>query len=384
MTEYLYMIYLDNAATTQVTESVAKKAFEVMTNSFGNPSSVHDLGYEAEKLLKGARKAVLSKLGSLDRNDDFLFTSCGTEANNLAIFGALAAKKHGGKTVFFSDSEHASVYNISKELSTKGYTVKYIPTVGGKLDLDFCKENFNSDTVLISCMYANNETGAIYDIKALDTIRKKLCPSAILHTDAVQAFCKTEKALCLCGADLISVSGHKIHAPKGIGGLFVRSGIRLCPLFFGGGQEKDIRPGTEAMPNIAAFSQAIIETDEKKNIKKVSALREYCTSLIEKDLSSVKINTPADPSPYVLSLTLPSIKSEVMLRFLSARGIYVSAGSACTSKHRENRVLSAFGLSFADADCTIRISFCEYNTEDEINEFIKALSDGISSLISIR
>ncbi len=378
------MIYFDNAATTKVSESSAKKAFEVMTEYYGNPSSVHDFGYEAEKLLKASRKTILTKLGSCDRNDEFVFTSGGTEANNLAIFGTLGAHKHSGKTVFFSDSEHASVYNISKELTKSGYNVKYIPTAGGKLDLEYCKNNFSKDTVLISCMHTNNETGAIYDIKALDSLRKQLCPGAVLHTDAVQAFCKTEKALCLCGADLISVSGHKIHAPKGIGGLFIKAGVRISPLLFGGGQEKDIRPGTESLPCIAAFAQAVSENDEKKNLRKVNDLYEYLSSSLSKKLPQVKINIPEAHTPYVLSITLPSIKSEVMLRFLSAKEIYISAGSACSSKHRENRVLSAFGLDQKSADYTVRISFCEYNTTEEADEFVNALSDGISSLVSLK
>lgn len=378
------MIYFDNAATTKVSESAAKKAYEVMTELYGNPSSVHDFGYEAEKLLKNSRKIILSKLGSIDRNDDFLFTSGGTEANNLAIFGALAARKHAGKTVFFTDSEHASVYNISKELAKNGYDVRYIPTVGGNLDLEFCKENFSKETVLISCMFANNETGALYDIKAVDTLRKKLCPQALLHTDAVQAFCKTEKALCLCGADLISVSGHKIHAPKGIGGLFVKAGVRISPLLFGGGQEKDIRPGTEALPSIAAFAIAVSDTDERKNLEKVESVRNHLVSALSAKLPQVKINTPENHTPYVLSVTLPAIKSEVMLRFLSAKEIYVSAGSACSSKHRENRVLAAYGLDSKSADYTVRISFCEYNTTEEADEFVNALEAGISSLISLK
>ena len=383
-TEIHQMIYFDNAATTQVSQKAADTAYSVMTESFGNPSSVHDFGYEAEKLLKASRKTILSKLGSMDRNDEFFFTSGGTEANNLAIFGALAARRHSGKTVFFSDSEHASVYNISKELVSRGYNVKYIPTKGGKLDLEFCKENFGSDTVLISCMYANNETGAVYDISSLDSIRKKLCPSAILHTDAVQAFCKTEKALCFSGADLISVSGHKIHAPKGIGGLFVRSGVRICPLIFGGGQEKDIRPGTEALPLIAAFAAACEETDTTKNISKVLSVKEHLVARLESELLKVTFNLPEKALPHIISLTLPSIKSEVMLRFLSAKGIYVSAGSACSSKHRENRVLSAFGLDSKSADYTIRLSLCEYNTKEEADEFVSYLAQGIASLISLK
>ena len=378
------MIYFDNAATTKVSDAAAKKAFEIMTEYYGNPSSVHDFGYEAEKNLKSARKTVLSLLGSKQRSDELVFTSGGTEANNLAIFGALKAKKHGGKTVFFSDSEHASVYNISKALEKDGYNVKYIPTKGGKLDLQFCEKQFSKDAVLISCMYANNETGAKYDIKALDVLRKKLCPQAVLHTDAVQAFGKTKEALCDCNADLISVSGHKVHAPKGIGALYIKSGVRVLPIIIGGGQEKDIRPGTEALPNIAAFEIACKEVFDVKNILKVENLKNYLLEKLEADLPQVKVNNPEASLPHVVSISLPLIKSEVMLRFLSAKGIYISAGSACTSKHRENRVLSAFGLDSVSADCTIRISFCENNTFEEIDVFIKELENGIKSLISLK
>jgi len=378
------MIYFDNAATTRVCEQAAKAAYAVMTENFGNPSSVHDLGYNAEKILKASRKSILNHFGSSDRGDDLIFTSGGTEANNIAIFGALAAGKHKGKTVFFSDSEHASVHNISKELIGRGYNVKYIPTRGGKIDFDFCEKNFDKDTVLISCMYANNETGALYDIKSLSALRKKLCPSALLHTDAVQAFGKTATPLALCGADLISVSGHKVHAPKGVGALFIRSGTRIPGLVFGGGQEKDIRPGTEPLPAIAAFAAACDSVFLKENINKVTQLRNYMVSRIETDVPSVKINTPEAFLPHVVSLTLPSIKSEVMLRYLSANGIYISAGSACTSKHRENRVLAAFGLDSKQADYTVRLSFCEENTCDEADIFINKLISGINSLVHVK
>lgn len=378
------MIYFDNAATTRVSENAAKTAYRIMTEQFGNPSSVHDLGFEAEKILKESRKNILSHLGSQSRKDELYFTSGGTEANNLAIFGTLRARKHGGKTVFFSDSEHASVYNISKQLETEGYKVKYIPTKNGRIDTDFCEKEFSKDTVLISCMYANNETGAKYDIKALDTLRKKLCPNAVLHSDGVQAFGKTYEKLCASGADLISISGHKIHAPKGIGALYVKEGARILPLLIGGGQEKDVRPGTEALPNIAAFSAACDEVFDIKNINTVKELNEYFCKKLSAELPQVVINKPYEALPYVVSLTLPSIKSEIMLRYLSAKGIYVSAGSACTSKHRENRVLAAFGLDSKSADYTIRISFCEYNTKDEIDTFIKELNGGIASLISLK
>ena len=378
------MIYLDNAATTRVSEAAAREAVRVMRDAYGNPSSVHDFGYDSAKALKSARKAVLSALGSNDRGDELFFTSGGTESNNLAIFGALKTHRHGGKTVFFSDSEHASNYRIAQTLAENGYNVRFIPTRGGKLDLDFCRENFSKDTVLISCMCANNETGALYDIAALNELRNALCPAAILHTDGVQAFCKTDFSLCSTGADLISVSGHKIHAPKGVGALYVKKGVRIAGILCGGGQEKDIRPGTEALPSICATAVAAEEVNRAENRAHVAYHARYLSERIAAELPEVTENRPAAALPYVVSLTLPSVKSEVMLRYLSAKEIYVSAGSACSSKHRENRVLSAFGLDPKSADCTIRVSFCETNTTEEIDTFVGALRDGIRSLASLR
>ena len=378
------MIYLDNAATTRVSDAAAKEALRIMQELYGNPSSVHDFGYEASKALKEARKAVLTALGSTDRGDELYFTSGGTEANNLAVFGALKTHRHGGKTVFFSDSEHASDHKIAETLIENGYRVHFIPTKGGRLDFDFCRENFSRDAVLISCMCANNETGALYDIKGLCALRDELCPDAILHTDGVQAFCKTEDPLCKTGADLISISGHKIHAPKGVGALYVRKGVRIGGLLCGGGQEKDIRPGTEALPAICAFGAAAKETNRPENRKRAADLSAYLSEKLTEELCEVKQNTPETALPYVRSLTLPSVKSEVMLRYLSAKEIYISAGSACSSKHRENRVLTAFGLDSRSADCTIRVSFCENNTEKEIDVFVEALRDGIRSLAALR
>lgn len=376
------MIYFDNAATTAVSIKSAKAAYEIMTENYANPSSVHDFGFAAEMLLKKARATVLKSLGALNRTDDFFFTSGGTEANNLAVLGFFNPKKHAGKKFFFSDSEHASVFALSKYVAENGAVVKYIPTKGGKIDLDFCKNEFDKDTVFVSCMSANNETGAIYDIQAVSAIRKSKCPDALLHTDAVQAFGKIEK-LALCGAELVSVSGHKVHAPKGIGGLYVKTGTKIKPILLGGGQEKNIRPGTEALPNIIAFATAV-EEFSKQNFEHVKSLYEYLETKLRDENIPITLNKPENHLPHVVSLTLPNIKSEVMLRHLSAKGICISAGSACSSKHRENRVLSAFGLASDKADCTVRVSFSEYNTKDEIDLFIKHLSSGIESLVKIK
>lgn len=378
------MIYFDNAATTRVSNRAAEEAMRVMTEDYGNPSSVHDFGYEAEKLLKNARKKMLAALGSTTRGDELIFTSGGTEANNLAVFGALACRKHEGRTVFFSDSEHASNDKISRALAERGYTVCYIPTRDGRLNLDFCRERLNPNVTLISCMCANNETGALYDIAALDALRREKCPNALLHSDCVQAFCKVREPLCRTGADLISISGHKIHAPKGVGALYIRAGVRVAGILLGGGQEKDIRPGTEALPLISAFAVAAEETGNPENLEYVSSLRAYLLDILAKELPDVTPLLPQSFTPYVTALVLPNIKSEVMLRYLSAKEIYVSAGSACSSKHRENRVLAAYGLDSRRADCTIRVSFCEYNTKEEIDCFAKALREGIASLASLR
>ncbi len=377
------MIYFDNAATTKVSDSAAQETLRVMTELYANPSSVHDFGFEAEMLLKASRKELLSQLGSCDRGDDFIFTSGGTEASNIAIFGSLAHKKHDGKKVFFSDCEHSSVYSISKKLKEDGYDVRYIPTRAGVLDLDFCEREFDSSTSLISCMMINNETGAVFDIKALSELKNRKCPNAILHCDCVQSFKKTEFPLCSCGADLISVSGHKIHAPKGVGGLYIKKGVRVSGLILGGGQEKDIRPGTEPLPLIAAFAKEAA-FDRSNDLIHVKNIYDSLAEKINTELPEVIINTPVYHTPYIMSLTIPRIKSEVMLRFLSSKGIYISAGSACTSKHRENRVLKAFGLSDKDADCTIRVSFSTYNTENETEIFVTELKRGIKSLASMR
>ena len=382
ITDGFLMIYFDNAATTKVCEKAAKAVYSAMTGTFGNPSSVHALGFEAEKLLKNSRNTVLNALGSIDRNDSLYFTSGGTEANNLAIFGALSSKKHGGKTVFFSDSEHASVHNVSVELKKRGYNVKYIPTKGGKLDIVFCEKEFDSDTVLISCMTANNETGAVYDIRSLCEIKKRKCPEAYLHTDAVQAFGKIP-SLSRLGADLISISGHKIGAPKGVGALYVRAGKKISPLVFGGGQEGDTRAGTQASPEIAVFGP-LFEKNFEEEYAAVEIIRNHLVLKISEQIPEIKINIPEKYLPHIVSLTLPSIKSEVMLRYLSAKEIYVSSGSACTSKHRENRVLSAFGLDFASADCTIRLSFSAENMPEQTDVFIKELEAGLSSLARIK
>lgn len=376
-------IYFDNAATTKVSEGAAMAAFDVMTSFYGNPSSAHAKGLEAEHILKKARAHVLSGLGFTPKDGTLLFTSCGTESNNTVFFGAYEVFGKRKNNIVISDSEHPSVENCARELEKKGVEIRRIPTKGGKLSLDYAEKAIDAKTMLISCMLVNNETGAIFDIKALDAIRKRNASDAYLHTDAVQGFCKLPYSLCALGADLVSISGHKIHAPKGIGGLFIKKGIRIPTRMFGGGQEGGFRSGTENLAGIAAFGKAVEEYMNEKP-ERLHTIKELNFSLrtnLSEICPYVMMNSENDSAPHILSISVPGIRSEIMLRFLSERGIFVSAGSACSSKNADNRVLSNFGLSDKRADSTLRISFSKYNTKEETLILAKAIDEGNSSLI---
>ena len=376
------MIYFDNAATTRVSDTAAQAALTAMTELYANPSSAHAFGFEAEKTLRAARAAVLAALGFTPSEGSLVFTGSGSEADNLALRGAAHALARRGRHIVLSDSEHPAVENTAKDLEKEGFTVSRISTESGKLDLDEARAVLTPDTILVSCMAVNNETGAIYDIASLASLAKALCPNALFHTDAVQAFTKIPAGVWK-KADLVSVSAHKIQAPKGVGALLVRKGVRLVPCITGGGQENGLRSGTEAMPGICAMAAAAKEATADfaaldTQVKQINTyLRErLCV------LDGVCINTEPDGFlPHILSIAVPGLRSEILLRFLSERGIYVSAGSACSAKHADNRVLSAFGLPDKIADSTLRLSFSADNTTAECDAFVKALSDAMQTLI---
>lgn len=378
-------VYLDNAATTRVSERAAEKALEMMRSLYANPSSAHAFGFEAEKALRAARADMLAALGFSAADGTLIFTSGGTEADNLALRGAAHALARRGKHIVLSDSEHPAVENTVRELEKEGFTASRIPTKGGVLDMDFARRALTPDTVLVSCMAVNNETGAVYDIASLARLVKALCPNALFHTDAVQAFTKLP-ASAWRTADLVSVSSHKIHAPKGAGALFVRKGVRLIPTVSGGGQEGGLRSGTEAVPAVCAMALAAKDAmasfgEDAAHIAALNAsLREKCAKI-----PGVCLNTGTSGfAPHIVSIAVPGLRSEILLRFLSERGVYVSAGSACSSKHADNRVLSAFGLADDRADSTLRVSFSAYNTEKELDVFVRNLNEGINSLISVK
>lgn len=376
------MIYFDNAATTRVSDTAAQAALTAMTELYANPSSAHAFGFEAEKALRAARAAVLAALGFTPSEGSLVFTGSGSEADNLALRGAAHALARRGRHIVLSDSEHPAVENTAKDLEKEGFTVSRISTESGKLDLERAREVLTPDTILVSCMAVNNETGAIYDIASLASLAKALCPNALFHTDAVQAFTKIPAGVWK-KADLVSVSAHKIHAPKGVGALFVRKGVRLVPCITGGGQENGLRSGTEAMPGICAMAAAAKQAtaDFAALDAQVKSINAYLRTRLS-TLDGVCINTEPDGFlPHILSIAVPGLRSEILLRFLSERGIYVSAGSACSAKHADNRVLSAFGLPDKIADSTLRLSFSADNTTAECDAFVKALSDAMQTLI---
>lgn len=379
------MIYFDNSATTKPSEASLAKMREALCVSFGNPGSVHSAGIEARRLLDEARKNVGETLGIRRAADgEIIFTSGGSEANNLAIFGSVRAKeRHGGK-VFITDGEHASVENAAKELEKDGFQVLRIPTAGGKLDLDFIEKNADNTVILAAMMLVNNETGALYDIKAASDIIRERSPKAFIHCDAVQGYLKVKFTPKSLGVDSVAVSAHKIHSPKGAGALYVTADVikakRLVPHIVGGGQEMGLRSGTENVPAIAAFGAAAKEgfSTIAENRAAVEELKAYFE---EKTASLARINEPAARIPNIINITVPGIRSETLLNFMSQNGICISAGSACSARSKGvSHALTAFGLPESEADSSVRVSLSYLNTKEEIDAFASALTTAISTL----
>ena len=383
------MIYFDNSATTKPSDASLEKMREALCVSFGNPGSVHTAGNDARHMMETARKEAAKTFGVRRPADgDVIFTSGGSEANNLAIFGSVRAKPRSGGKIFITDGEHASVENCAGELEKKGFTVLRIPTSGGALDLDFIEKNADSTVILVAMMLVNNETGALYDIKKASDIIKEKSPKALIHCDAVQGYLKTEFTPKKLGVDTMAVSAHKIHAPKGAGALYVTEEViksrRLSPVIFGGGQEWGLRSGTENVPAISAFGEAAKEgfAEMSSRREKVLELYSYLCGKIE---GMVRINRPREYIPNIINITLPCIKSETMLNFMSQRGICISAGSACSAHSGGvSHALTAFGLPAGDADCSVRISLSHLNTKEEADIFAASLKEGVEKLSRIR
>ena len=380
-------IYLDNSATTRVCDEAAQKVLDAMQNHYGNPSSLHSMGVDAELILKEARENIADAI-SVKPNEIF-FTSGGTEANNLAVFGAANALKRLGKRIVTTSIEHPSVLNAMKELEKQGFEVIYLkPAPDGAIKVEDLNEAVTSETILVSIMIVNNETGAIQPVEAAKKAIKRAGSPALLHCDAVQGFLKVPLRPARLGIDLMTMSSHKIHGPKGAGALYIRTGARILPVIFGGGQEKGIRSGTEPVPAIAGFGEAARVAYKKfaETRENMFKLRGY---LIERlaAMPQVVLNpTCAGQSskeelyaPHILNFSVPGIRSEIMLHYLESKGIYVSSGSAC-SKGARSRVLAEMGLPSDIIDSSIRVSFSRFNTRSDVETLADEILKGAERL----
>ena len=371
------MHYLDNSATTMVSPEAAKKALEMMTEVFANPSSLHAFGIRAEAEMEAARKAVAAQLGCSD--EEILFTSGGTEANNLALFGVAEARKRRCRKIVVSSVEHSSVIEAAKKLENDGFTVVYVaPRADGIIHPEDVAAAVGDDTSLVSVMRVNNETGAVMPVADIFEEVRDVNPDVICHTDAVQAFGKLECKVKKLGADLLTVSAHKVHAPKGCGALYIKKGVRLVPRQYGGEQQKKRRPGTEAAQTIAAFGVACEQFDIRANAAYVRQLNDYAKEKLLA-IEGVVLNSPADALPYVLNITAGRVRSETMLHHLEKREIYLSSGSAC-AKGKPSHVLSAMGYDKDRADSALRVSFSKYNTKEDIDALAEGIAIGLRTL----
>lgn len=373
-------IYLDNSATTRPYDSVCQKVADVMINNYGNPSSLHRLGISAEKEIKQAKEIIAETLGA--RPDEIYFTSGGTESNNLAIMGVCSASR--GKHIIASGIEHPATLNTFNHLEEKGYRVDYIPVDNrGIVNLAEFEEMLSPDTAVVSVMLVNNEIGSVQPIAKMAQIIRNRCPKAYLHVDAVQGYCKIPFSQRELGADLISISGHKIHGPKGMGALYIKKGTKLAPIIFGGGQQNNIRPGTENVPGIAGLGLAAKECYSKMKtaVPEMNALKKRLAEGLQSRIENIRVNTPEISAPHILNVSFEGARSEIILHSLENDGIFVSSGSACSSHKKEpSYVLTAIGLTPKLIDGSIRFSMSEFTTKEEIDKVVAVLAELIPRL----
>ncbi len=365
--------YFDNAATTQVRPEAAQAAVEAMTQEWGNPSSVYAFGSQAAKLVKGWRADVAGALGCLP--EEVFFTSCGTESDNWAIRMGVELNRRKGKHIITTAIEHAAVLETCKELERQGYEVTYLaPDHQGRISPRQLEEALRPDTVLVTMMLVNNELGTILPVKeAARAIKRSGCP-ALLHCDAVQGFLKVPFTPKELGVDLLSISGHKIHAPKGIGALYVKKGLKIQPFIRGGGQESGLRSGTEATGQIAALAVAARLGKEtmQADLAHMADLREETARRLQQQVPGLKIISP-EGAPHILAVTMPGYKSEVVVRYLSDRGVYLSSGSAC-HKGKPSHVFAALKLPKPELDGALRISFSADTSSEDVDALVEAMS----------
>lgn len=375
-------VYLDNSATTKPCADAVERMTRSLRENWGNPSSLHTLGMNASVAVEDARAAVAKLIHC--REDEIFFTSGGTESNNTAIIGAAKAREKRGKRIVTTSIEHPSVLETVKRLESEGFETVYLkPDRSGCISDSDIYSAVTPDTVLVSIMLVNNETGAIQPVKtAADAIKRANSP-ALLHCDAVQAFGKMPINVTALGVDMLTASGHKIHAPKGIGFLYLKKGVGIKPLITGGGQERGLRSGTESVPLICGLHGAVEELPNiADSLEKQQKLRDYAVESLEKT-GLVTVNSAQDSLPYVLNISVLGYRSEVLLHFLESRGIYVSSGSAC-AKGEGSFVLKEMGFDAKTVDSALRISFSRYNTFEDVDRLVLGIKDAAAILRKVK
>lgn len=372
-------VYLDNAATTRPCAQAVAAAVDAMTVNFGNPSSLHRAGLDAQLIVDKSRKIIADSLGAAP--DNIIFTSGATESNNLAMRGASAAYGRKRRKIIISAVEHASVEETAAALEKNGFEIVRIsPRSDGRIYSEDFLGSCDENTCLVSMMLVNNETGYILPVKETFTAVKRRFPEIVTHCDCVQGYMKLPVRANSLGADLISLSGHKIHGVKGAGALYIKKGIRVLPVVTGGKQEKGIRSGTESVPMIAAFGAAAeaLTDDIGQRFERANELKKYLLGKLSA-IENVAVNSPEDGSPYIINISAAGKRSEIMLHFLESKEVYVSSGSAC-SKGAQSGVLEQFGIRGKRADSALRISITAETTETELDLFASALREGLEKI----
>ena len=370
--------YFDNSATTRVLDSVKDIVVKTMTEDYGNPASKHRKGMEAEQYIREARKIIADSMKVQEK--EILFTSGGSESNNMALIGTAWANQRAGKHIISTAIEHPSVYNPLGVLEELGFEVTILPVDhDGHISLKELEEAIRPDTILVSTMYVNNEVGAVEPVEEISRVIKAKNPSALYHVDAIQAYGKYVIRPKKQGIDLLSVSSHKIHGPKGVGFLYIRNGVKIKPLIYGGGQQAGMRSGTENVPGVAGFGAAVKEmyTDHAEKIQKLIGLKDYMTDRLGEIEGTVINSKKGEASaPQIVSVSFEGVRSEVLLHALEDKGIYVSSGSACSSNHPGiSGTLKGIGVAQKLLDSTIRISFSIFNTKEEVDYTIDVLKE---------
>ena len=368
-------VYLDNSATTRPSDAVVSAMLRVLTENWHNPSALYQPAMQSEKLMTAARDCCLKAAGAAGHT--LVFTAGGTEADNLAILGYLRTVKKPGRVLLFS-VEHPAVLNCAQEIERMGHKVQHVPVdKRGVCDLEKLEAMLGEDVLLITLMQVNNEVGAVQPIEAVCRLRDQYCPKAAVHVDGVQGFLRVPFHFGKSGVQSYAFSGHKIHASKGVGGLILRKGHRVAPIVFGGGQEGDIRSGTENVPGIVGMGEAV-RTYPAEGCTRMMTLKQRLWAGIQAAVPNAKLNGPDMDDPacacHILNVTLAPVRSQTMLFALEGDGIYVSAGSACGAhKQKVSSVLTAMGLSTAEADCALRFSLCPTVTEEDIDYTVSTI-----------